>query len=90
MGYTSEKLNQAGVIEEADENSCDVLTVKSEKGKYLDAWLLESRCTCHMCPKSEWFSTYKPYDRGFVLMCNNVVCKTVGIDNIYRMFDGQV
>jgi len=44
-----------------------------------------------MCLKKEWYSTYKPYDGGSVLMGNNTVCKTVGIGNIHmRMFDGQV
>jgi len=31
---TSEKSDQAGVVEEADEDSCDVLTAESGKGKY--------------------------------------------------------
>ena len=34
-----------------------------------------------MCPKREWFSTYKSYDEGSVLIGNDV-CKTVGIGNI--------
>ena len=33
----SEKLDQAGVIEDADKNSCDVLMAESGKGKYSDA-----------------------------------------------------
>jgi len=36
------------------------LTVESEKDKYSDAWLLDSGYTYHICPKREWFSTYKP------------------------------
>ena len=41
--------------------------------------------------KREWFSTYKPYDGGSVLIGNYVMCKIVGIGNIrMRMFDGQV
>ena len=51
---TSKKSDQAGVIEKADEDSCDVLTTESGKGKYSDAWLLDSGCTYHMCPKREW------------------------------------
>ena len=54
---TSEKSDQAGVAEEADEDSCDILTAESGKGKYSDVWLLDSGCTYHMCPKREWFST---------------------------------
>jgi len=64
---------------------------ESEKAKYSDVWLLDSGCTYHMYPKKEWFSTYKLYDGGSVLMENDVVCKTIGIGNIHmRMFDGQV
>jgi len=65
---TSEKSDQARVVEEADEDSCDVLTAESGKNKYSDAWLLDSGCTYHMCPKREWFNTYKPYDGGSVLI----------------------
>ena len=44
-----------------------------------------------MCLKREWLSTYKPYDKGSILMGNDDVCKIVGIGNIrMRMFDGQV
>ena len=50
---TSEKSDQAGVVEEADENSCDVLTVESGKDKYSDTWLFDSGCTYYMCPKRE-------------------------------------
>ena len=88
---TSEKLDQTRVVEQVNENLCDVLIAQSEKGKYPDAWLLDSGSTYHMCPKREWFSTYKPYDGGSVLMRNDVVCKTIGIGNIrMRMFDGHV
>ena len=59
---TSGKSDQAGVFEEEDEDSCDVLTAK-----YSDAWFLDSGCTYYMCPKKEWFSTYKPYDRSLIL-----------------------
>ena len=48
---TSGKSNQVGVVEEADKDLCDVLTAESEKSKYSDAWLLDSGCTYHMCPK---------------------------------------
>ena len=48
---TSGKLYQARVVEEADEDLCDVLTAESGKDKYSDAWLLDSGCTYHMCPK---------------------------------------
>jgi len=34
---TSGKSDQAGVFEEVDEDSCDVLMAESRKGKYSDA-----------------------------------------------------
>ena len=39
---TSGKSNQIRVVEEADEDLCDVLTAESGKDKYSDAWLLNS------------------------------------------------
>ena len=88
---TSEKSDQARVVEEGDGDSCDVLKAESEKSKYSDTWLLDSGCTYHVCPKREWFSTYKPYDGGSVLMGNDASCKTVSIGNIcMRIFNGQV
>ena len=77
---TSGKPYQVRIVEQADENPCDILITQSGKVKYLDAWLLDSGCIFHMCPKREWFSTYKPYDGGSVLMGNGTVCKTVGIE----------
>jgi len=88
---TSGKLDQARVSKQAYEDPCDVLMTESGKSKYSDVWLLDSGCTYHMCPKREWFSTYKTYDGGSILIENDVVCKTVGIGNIrMRMLDGQV
>ena len=48
---TSGKSNQARVVEEADEDSCDVLTVESGKDKYSDAWLLDLGCAYHVPKK---------------------------------------
>ena len=45
---TSRMSDQARVVKEADEDSCDALIVESGKVKYSDAWLLDSSCTCHM------------------------------------------
>jgi len=48
---TSGKSNQAGVVEEADKDSCDILMAESGKDKYSDAWLLDSGCTYHCTQK---------------------------------------
>ena len=45
---TNRKSDQVGVVEEADEDSCDVLIAESGKGKYSNAWLLDSGCTYYM------------------------------------------
>ena len=47
----SEKAGQAGIVKQADEDPCDVLTAQSGKGKYSNVWLLDSGCTYHMCYK---------------------------------------
>jgi len=39
---TSGMSDQAGAVEQADKDPCDILTAKSEKGKYSDTWLLDS------------------------------------------------
>ena len=49
----SGKSDQAGVIKEVDEDSCDILTAELGKDKYSDVWLLDSRCIYYMCPKRE-------------------------------------
>ena len=91
MGIVPVKVRSNWGCRRSDENSCDVLTAESGKGKYSDTWLLDSGCTYHMCPKGEWFSTYKPYGGSSVLMESDDFCKTLGINNIHmRMFDGQV
>ena len=69
---------------------CSVSESK-QRQRFSDAWLLDSECTYHMCSKNEWFSTYEPFERGKVLMGNNIACKTIGIGSIrMKMFDGQV
>jgi len=52
----SEKSDQAGVVEKADEDSCDVLTAESGK--------VNTQILGYMTrdAKREWFSTYKPYN----------------------------
>ena len=46
---TSGKSDQVGVVEQAYEDLCDVLTAQSGKSKYSDTWLPDSGCTYHMC-----------------------------------------
>ena len=44
-----------------------------------------------MCPRRDFFESYKPYSSDSVLMGNNVVCQTNGIGTVkIKMFDGIV
>ena len=51
---SGKQTNQAGIAEEAIE-PCDVLSVNPGRGKgrFSDAWLFDSECTYHMCPRKE-------------------------------------
>ena len=48
---TNRKSDPVGVVEQANEDSCDILMPESGKGKSSDTRLLDSGCTNHMCPK---------------------------------------
>jgi len=51
---TSKKQSdQTRIAEEAVEESCDVLSMNArlDKRRSSDAWLHDSKCTYHMCPK---------------------------------------
>ena len=64
-----------------------VATDKVQKGK----WILDFVCTFHMSPVKSYFSDYHEYDRGRVMMGNNVVCKVIGMGNIHlKLHDGTV
>ncbi|PKI73973.1 hypothetical protein CRG98_005590 [Punica granatum] len=44
-----------------------------------------------MCPNRDWFSTYKSFEGGVMLMRNNTTCKIVGIGTVQiRMHDGVI
>ena len=47
--------NQAGITMEAVKEPCNILLVNSgrNKGRFSDAWLLDSGCTYYMCSKKE-------------------------------------
>ena len=57
--------------------------------KSKDDWILDSRCTFHMSPNRNWFSTYRSIEGGVVLMGNDSQSKVIGIDTVeLRMHDG--
>lgn len=56
-----------------------------------DEWILDSRCSYHMCPNKDWFVTYQSLNEGKVLLGNHASCKVVGIGTVkIKMFDGIV
>ena len=86
-GDKSDNSDSASV---ASEKEVELLLV-SQGNNLSDAWILDSRCTYHMCPNREWFDTYEPCDGGSVLMGNDAACKTIGMRTIkIRMADGVV
>ena len=54
-------------------------------------WVIDSRCSFHLCPDKTLFYKYEAVDGGKVLMENNNVCKIVDIVFVkIKMFDGTV
>ena len=90
---SGKQMNQAGIVEKVVEELGDVLSVYPGRGKerFLDAWLLDSECKCHVCPRNECFNIYEPFEEGTVLMSNYATCKIVGIYSIcMKMLDRRV
>ncbi|PKI57141.1 hypothetical protein CRG98_022431 [Punica granatum] len=55
------------------------------------SWILESRCSYHMCPNREFFIMYEKIEGGKVLIGNNNACKVIGIGMVpVKMFDGMI
>ena len=54
-------------------------------------WILDSRCSYHMCPNREMFLDFKEFNGGVVYMGNDSTCKMMGIDSVQiKMFDGVI
>ena len=83
----------ASVIEEKLDNSevdGDLISVSSGNDALSKSWLLDSACSYHMCPKKEWFDTYKPYNSTSI-MSNDATCLVIGIGTVkIKIFDGVV
>ncbi|KAG8498873.1 hypothetical protein CXB51_005276 [Gossypium anomalum] len=76
----------------ADENGDDFLLVStSDNSKLASEWVLDSRCSFHMCPNREWFSTYSSVEGGVVRMGNDSSSKVIGIGTVkIRIYDGTI
>ncbi|KAG8479118.1 hypothetical protein CXB51_029811 [Gossypium anomalum] len=76
----------------ANESSDDFLLVSmSNNSKLTSEWILDSRCSFHMCPNREWFSTYSSIEGGVVRMVNDSSSKVIGIGTVKIMIhDGTI
>lgn len=87
---TKETLNSTNVVGDMYDNEDDVYFVIADENIY-DFWILDSRCSFHICPHKEWFDSYKSCDAGTLLMPNDSSIKAVGISTVkVKMFDGVV
>ena len=68
-------------------DSAEVLNVvEVDSGK---EWILDSRCSFHMCPIKAWVEDFKEADGGHVLLSNNKHCKILGTGTIrIKHYDG--
>ena len=45
-----------------------------------NSWVFYSVCYFYMCCNRDWFDIYKAWDKGFVLLANNLEFNVVGIE----------
>ncbi|KAG8474173.1 hypothetical protein CXB51_033532 [Gossypium anomalum] len=76
----------------ADKNGDDFLLVSTNNNSKLTSeWILDSRCSFHMCPNREWFSTDSSVEGGVVRMGNDSSSKVIGISTVkIKMHDGTI
>ena len=86
-------VESASVVEEKSDNSevdGDLLSVSSGNDALSESWLLDYACSYHICPKKEWFDTYKPCN-STIIIGNDATCLVIGIGIVkIKMFDGVV
>ncbi|KAG8489007.1 hypothetical protein CXB51_016978 [Gossypium anomalum] len=76
-GKQPENSGEANVVE--DYNDGELLVASINNSKVSEEWILDTRCTFHMSPNRDWFTTYKTVLEGVVLMGNNASCKIAGV-----------
>jgi hypothetical protein len=86
-------VESVSVIEKKSDDSevdGDLLSISSGNDALSKSWLLDYACSYHMCPKKEWFDTYKPYN-STAITSNDATCLVIGIGTVkIKMFDGVV
>ena len=58
---------KASVVSAADSDSGDCLVVLAGCVSGHDEWILDSACSFHICINKDWFSSYKPVQKGDVV-----------------------
>jgi len=75
---------------ESDSDGDVLFATSTERGSDFD-WILDSRCTYHMCPHKDWLSIYDPIDSTVVHIVNNAQCKVTRIGTVkIKTHDGVV
>ena len=64
-GTNNLKKPAEGSIVKSNSDGKVLFATSTKKGSASD-WVLDSGCTCHMCPQKDWFSTYDPVDSSVV------------------------
>ena len=83
-----EASDSVNVIKEILESDNDVYSIVADV-KFSYAWILNSRCSFHMCPHREYFDRYKACDASFIQMGDDFVSKVMKIGIVkVKMYDG--
>ncbi|GKV29673.1 hypothetical protein SLEP1_g59547 [Rubroshorea leprosula] len=79
--------NIASCSDHLDDEDC-VLSISTNSSG--EAWILDLGCSFHVCPRRDWFETYKPAT-SMVVLGDDIALPIVGIGNIWiKMYDGMV
>jgi len=89
--HQQQKSGTAAVAKDDTDSEDNLVLVANTHTRHSDVWVLDSGATYHICPKREWFTTYRCVDGGSVSMANGSVCNIVGIGSIsFRTHKGQL
>ncbi|CAD6342994.1 unnamed protein product [Miscanthus lutarioriparius] len=75
------KVSVAAAASDDDSRDCLVVFAGCVAGH--DEWILDSACSFHICTNRNWFSSYKPVQKGDVVrMGDDNPCDIVGIGSV--------
>ncbi|KAL0301486.1 UNVERIFIED_CONTAM: Retrovirus-related Pol polyprotein from transposon TNT 1-94 [Sesamum radiatum] len=79
------------MVQNDDSNfsNCDMLFVSTNQ--YVDAWILDSRCSYHIAPNRESFPSYRPGNSGSIYLGDDRCCNIASVGDVrIKMYDGTV